>query len=57
MSRDGVPVALATIDATAQGINQDMWIMRQASSPRSQNHAKGYRALNCQIATLHDGEP
>jgi len=28
MSRDGVPVALATIDASAQGINQIMWIMR-----------------------------
>jgi hypothetical protein len=28
MSRYGVPVALATIDATAQVINQIMWIMR-----------------------------
>jgi RNA polymerase sigma-70 factor (TIGR02957 family) len=28
MSRDGVPVALATIDASAQGIDQIMWIMR-----------------------------
>jgi RNA polymerase sigma-70 factor (ECF subfamily) len=28
MSRDGVPVALATIDASAQGVDQIMWIMR-----------------------------
>jgi RNA polymerase sigma-70 factor (ECF subfamily) len=28
MSRDGVPVALATIDASAEGIDQIMWIMR-----------------------------
>jgi RNA polymerase sigma-70 factor (TIGR02957 family) len=28
LSRDGIPVALATIDASAQGINQIMWIMR-----------------------------
>lgn len=28
MSRDGVPVALATIDASAQGIDQIMWVMR-----------------------------
>jgi RNA polymerase sigma-70 factor (ECF subfamily) len=27
-SRDGVPVALVTIDASAQGIDQIMWIMR-----------------------------
>lgn len=30
MSRDGVPVALATVDASAQGIDQIMWIMRQS---------------------------
>jgi RNA polymerase sigma-70 factor (ECF subfamily) len=28
LSRDGIPVALATIDASAQGIDQIMWIMR-----------------------------
>ena len=28
MSRDGIPVALTTIDASAQGIDQIMWIMR-----------------------------
>jgi RNA polymerase sigma-70 factor (ECF subfamily) len=28
ISRDGVPVALATVDASAQGIDQIMWIMR-----------------------------
>jgi len=28
MSRDGVPVALATIDASERGIDQIMWIMR-----------------------------
>jgi RNA polymerase sigma-70 factor (TIGR02957 family) len=28
MSRDGIPVALATIDASAHGIDQIMWIMR-----------------------------
>ena len=28
MSRDGAAVALATIDASAQGIDQIMWIMR-----------------------------
>ena len=28
LSRDGIPVALATIDASAQGISQIMWIMR-----------------------------
>jgi RNA polymerase sigma-70 factor (ECF subfamily) len=28
LSRDGIPVALATIDASAEGINRIMWIMR-----------------------------
>ena len=28
LSRDGVPVALATIDTTSQGIDQIMWILR-----------------------------
>ncbi len=28
MSRDGVPVTLATIDASAQGIDQIMWFLR-----------------------------
>jgi hypothetical protein len=28
MSRDGVPVALATVDASAEGIDKIMWIMR-----------------------------
>ena len=28
LSRDGIPIALATIDASAGGINQIMWIMR-----------------------------
>jgi RNA polymerase sigma-70 factor (TIGR02957 family) len=28
LSRDGIPVALATIDASAQGIDQVMWILR-----------------------------
>ena len=28
VSRDGVPVALTTIDASTQGIDQIMWIMR-----------------------------
>lgn len=28
MSRDGAPIALATVDASAQGIDQIMWIMR-----------------------------
>jgi RNA polymerase sigma-70 factor (TIGR02957 family) len=28
VSREGVPVALATVDASAQGIDQIMWIMR-----------------------------
>jgi RNA polymerase sigma-70 factor (TIGR02957 family) len=28
LSRDSIPIALATIDASAQGINQIMWIMR-----------------------------
>lgn len=28
LSRDGVPVALATIDASVQGIDQIMWILR-----------------------------
>lgn len=28
MSRDGIPVALVAIDASAQGIDQIMWIMR-----------------------------
>jgi RNA polymerase sigma-70 factor (ECF subfamily) len=28
MSRDGIPVALATIDASAEGIDKIMWIMR-----------------------------
>lgn len=28
MSRDGVPIAFATIDASSQGIDQIMWILR-----------------------------
>ena len=28
LSRDRVPIALSTIDASAQGIDQIMWIMR-----------------------------
>jgi RNA polymerase sigma-70 factor, ECF subfamily len=28
LSRDGIPIALATIDASAEGIDQIMWIMR-----------------------------
>jgi RNA polymerase sigma-70 factor (ECF subfamily) len=41
MSRDGVPVALATIDASAQGIDQIMWIMRPGPNLlRSQSQAK-----------------
>jgi RNA polymerase sigma-70 factor (ECF subfamily) len=28
MSRDGTPVALSTIDASAHGISQIMWLMR-----------------------------
>jgi RNA polymerase sigma-70 factor (TIGR02957 family) len=39
LSRDGIPVALATIDASAQGIDQVMWILRPSklaaiSTPR-----------------------
>jgi hypothetical protein len=43
MSRHGVPVALAAIDASAQGINQIMWIVRPlANSLRFQGHAKDW---------------
>jgi len=28
ISRDGIPAALGTIDASAEGIDQIMWIMR-----------------------------
>ena len=28
MSRNGIPSALATIDASAEGIDQIMWILR-----------------------------
>jgi RNA polymerase sigma-70 factor (ECF subfamily) len=28
LSRDGVPVAITTIDASAQGIDQIMWFLR-----------------------------
>jgi hypothetical protein len=28
LSRGDIPIALATIDASAEGINQIMWIMR-----------------------------
>jgi RNA polymerase sigma-70 factor (TIGR02957 family) len=41
MSRDGVPVALATIDASEQGIDQIMWIMRPSKlAAISKQHQK-----------------
>jgi RNA polymerase sigma-70 factor (ECF subfamily) len=42
ISRDDVPVALATIDVSAQGIDQIMWIMRPSKLARFQTHAKDY---------------
>jgi RNA polymerase sigma-70 factor (TIGR02957 family) len=36
MSRDGIPVALVVIDASAQGIDQIMWIMRPSKLGRIQ---------------------
>ena len=52
MSRDGVPVALATIDASAQGINQIMWIMRPsklAAISRSGQRLGGSYALELAV--------
>jgi len=40
VSRDGVPVTLGTIDASAQGIDQIMWFLRPSKLWRSQSQAK-----------------
>jgi RNA polymerase sigma-70 factor (TIGR02957 family) len=42
LSRDGIPVAFATVDASAQGIDQIMWILRPSklaaiSTPRQKS--------------------
>jgi RNA polymerase sigma-70 factor (ECF subfamily) len=46
VSRDGVPVALTTIDASAQGIDQIVWILRPsklaAISKSGQRLSDGY---------------
>jgi len=47
VSRDGVPVAITTIDASAQGIDQIMWILRPsklAAISRSGQKLGGYAA-------------
>jgi hypothetical protein len=44
-SRYGVPVALATIDATAQVINQIMWIMRPSKLVAISKYAKDEASL------------
>jgi RNA polymerase sigma-70 factor (ECF subfamily) len=45
VSRDGVPVALTTIDASAQGIDQIVWILRPSKltgiSKSGRGHASG----------------
>jgi len=53
MSRDGAPVAPATIDASAQGIDQIMWIMRPsklAAILRSRQGIGGSYALGPAVA-------
>ena len=40
MFRNGMPVALATVDASAQGINQIMWIMRPSKLAALSNQTK-----------------
>ena len=40
ISRGGIPVALAAIDASAQGIDQIMWIMRPSKLAAIQRQAK-----------------
>ncbi|MBS1850446.1 MAG: RNA polymerase sigma-70 factor [Acidobacteria bacterium] len=48
LSRDGVPAALATVDASEKGIDQILWIMRPsklASIARSMPKADGPRSL------------
>jgi RNA polymerase sigma-70 factor, ECF subfamily len=48
MSRDGVPVAITTIEASAQGIDQLMWFLRlsklAAISLAGQKLSDSYRA-------------
>ena len=44
MSRDGDPVALATIDASEQGINQIMWIMRPSKLAAVSSSRQGLAA-------------
>jgi hypothetical protein len=41
MSRDATPVALATVDASAEGINQIMWIMSTTPSLLSKATLEG----------------
>jgi len=43
VSRDGVPVTLATIDASAQGIDQIMWF--QGRLRRSQSQPKDWATV------------
>ncbi len=51
MLRDGVPVTLATVDASAEGIHQIMWIMRPsklaaiAKSQQLSGEANASRAM------------
>jgi hypothetical protein len=52
VSRDGVPAAVTTIDASAQGIDQIVWIRDQASWLQSQSHAK-----NCTTGMRQDRQP
>jgi RNA polymerase sigma-70 factor (ECF subfamily) len=46
VSRDGVPVALTTIDASAQGIDRIVWILRPSKlagiSKSGQRLSEGY---------------
>ncbi len=50
--RDGVPVTLGTIDASAQGIDQIMWFLRPSKLWRSQSQAK-----DCATVTSLDRLP
>ena len=42
MLRDGAPVALATVDASEQGINQIIWIMRPSKLAAIVNSRQGW---------------
>ena len=49
MSRDGLPVALATVDASEQGINQIMWMLRPSKLAAISIRAKRARLADASL--------